>query len=368
MRLSINSFYIFGLLFFTFGFGTVAAQCNGHADLCNRRYDEVAYLTTHNAFCAAQDNFLFPNQNFGLTQQLQDGVRGMMLDVYDENGTITVYHGTPLAGSAPFSSNLAEIKNFLDANPNEIVTLIIQCGITANDMESELTAAGLMSRVYTKPTGGQWATLQQMIDDDERIVILSDCNDAGPTQAWYHYIWDHAFETDWDNNDTTDFSCAVNRGDSAHSLFVLNHFNTTPVIGTGDPQRAAIANANPYFFNRAMKCQIANNRLPNFPTVDFYEIGDGMEVVDMLNGVFVGAAEAHQNENGGLSIWPQPVANGQILHVRFETPVNGPLNITIYSLLGESLHQASGLTGQEITLPIPPLSAGIYLLEVQTSD
>ena len=32
------------------------SQCNGSAELCNRKFNEIAYLTTHNAFNSSQDN------------------------------------------------------------------------------------------------------------------------------------------------------------------------------------------------------------------------------------------------------------------------------------------------------------------------
>ena len=43
------------------------AQCNGSLDLCSKQYNEVAYLTTHNAFNSDQDGLLFPNQTINLT-------------------------------------------------------------------------------------------------------------------------------------------------------------------------------------------------------------------------------------------------------------------------------------------------------------
>src|SRR5687767_15168907 len=57
------------------------AACNGAAALCERRYDQVAYVTTHNAMSSQEDGFFGPNQFFGVARQLDDGVRGLMLDV-----------------------------------------------------------------------------------------------------------------------------------------------------------------------------------------------------------------------------------------------------------------------------------------------
>ena len=76
------------------------SQCNGASDSCNKRYDEVAYLTTHNAFNSGQDGFSFPNHSTNIETQLNAGVRGLMIDVYDDNGTSVAHHtyDVPLTG------------------------------------------------------------------------------------------------------------------------------------------------------------------------------------------------------------------------------------------------------------------------------
>ena len=55
-------------------------KCNGHEELCERPYDQVSYAMTHNAMSNAAAGWVLPNQSFGITRQLQDGIRGLMLD------------------------------------------------------------------------------------------------------------------------------------------------------------------------------------------------------------------------------------------------------------------------------------------------
>ena len=86
------------------------AQGNGSKDLCNKRYNEVAYLTTHNAFNSKQDRFLFPNQKSNIIEQLNNGERGLMIDVYDDNGSTVVYHAYKFLGHKPLSIYLNNIK------------------------------------------------------------------------------------------------------------------------------------------------------------------------------------------------------------------------------------------------------------------
>ena len=263
------------------------AQCNGSLDLCSKQYNEVAYLTTHNAFNSDQDGLLFPNQTYNIASQLNDGVRGLMIDVYDFFGTPTAYHSVFALGTIPLSDILNDIKTFLDNNPNEIVTIILECYVTANDIEDEINQSGLSSYLYTHNT--VWPTLQNMIDNDNRLVIFSDVDDASSSQNWYHYVWDYAVETHYSVATINDFTCDFNRGDPLNDLFILNHFVTDANLGYGLYNESIAVNSNPFFINRALDCQTQTNKFPNFVTVDYYELGDGLAVVDQLNGITTSA-------------------------------------------------------------------------------
>src|SRR5215471_3110579 len=62
--------------------------CNGHTELCDRRFDQVAFPGTHNSMSNQDEGWLIPNQIHGLTQQLEDGIRVFLIDThYDEGGT-----------------------------------------------------------------------------------------------------------------------------------------------------------------------------------------------------------------------------------------------------------------------------------------
>ena len=260
------------------------AQCNGSLDLCPKQYNEVAYLTTHNAFNSDQDGLLFPNQTYNVASQLNDGVRGLMIDVYNDLfGTPVVYHSIIALGYIPLSNIFNDIKIFLDNNPNEVITIILECYVTANDIEDEINQAGLSNYLYTH--NATWPTLQNMIDNDNRLVIFSDVDDASSSQHWYHYVWEYAVETHYSVGNINDFTCDFNRGDPLNDLFIFNHFVTDATLGYGLYNESNDVNANPFFINRALNCQAQTNIFPNFVTVDYYELGDGIAVVDQLNGV-----------------------------------------------------------------------------------
>ena len=54
--------------------------CNGSAANCQRRYDQVTFAATHNAFSYAAGgpvSYLFPNQDQPIADQLSRGIRGL---------------------------------------------------------------------------------------------------------------------------------------------------------------------------------------------------------------------------------------------------------------------------------------------------
>jgi len=52
----------------------------------NRRYDQAAFLTAHNAFAATDLGWVYAQQKLSIREQLEYGVRGFMLDVYKSRG------------------------------------------------------------------------------------------------------------------------------------------------------------------------------------------------------------------------------------------------------------------------------------------
>ena len=260
--------------------------CNGHRELCGRPYDEVAYATTHNAFSNEAEGWIAPNQLLPMPRQLRDGVRGLMLDFHYNEGEAHLCHGTCLAGKKPLAEGLGEITAFLEARPREVVTLILEVYVEPEDVEAAMSESGLIDYVYVHDGAAGWPTLEAMIEANTRVVLLTD--DGGGTFGWYHDVWDYAVETPFSVRRPEsfemgeDYGCSSNRGSLANELFILNHFLTNPFA---DPDSAELVNYNPLLLDRARACGEAFGQLPNFVTVDFYSIGDVLEVVDELNGV-----------------------------------------------------------------------------------
>ena len=104
--------------------------------LCDRRFDEVVYPSTHNSMSNADEGWAPPNQIHGMRQQLEDGIRGMLIDTHYYMGESYLCHSFCELGNEPLVDGLGKIKAFMDANPAEVITLIIQDAISAEDTEA----------------------------------------------------------------------------------------------------------------------------------------------------------------------------------------------------------------------------------------
>jgi hypothetical protein len=265
--------------------GSVLA-CNGHAALCDRRLDEVALAMTHNAMSSEEDDFSAPNQHFRLWRQLEDGVRGFMLDVYvDRDDTVQLCHGSCRIGRRPLADGLRDLRLFLDCHPHDVVVIVFEAHAPADRVEQGFVESGLDAYLHVPDAlpgaGYAWPTLRELVTRNERVIVFTDDRDA--PQPWHLYTYDWAWENPYSAATPGDLSCAEDRGSRDRSLWVFNHFLTNPVAG---PDLAEMVNHDPFFTERVSACRDeAGGDLPNFVTVDFYDLGDVLSVVDTLNGV-----------------------------------------------------------------------------------
>jgi hypothetical protein len=253
-------------------------RCNGHEALCDRRFDEVVFPATHNAMSSAEDGFLAPNQTHGIKRQLEDGVRALLIDTHAWRGGSYLCHAICEFGNRPLVDGLRDVGAFLRAHPHDVVTLIIEDGISAADTDAAFRQAGLTDLVYVHT--GAWPTLRQMIARNQRLLVTAE--KGGPPPPWYQHVWDLAWDTPYSFKSPADFSCQQNRGRRSNDLFLLNHWLENPLASES---LSATANARDLLLGRARQCQRESGKLPNFVAVNHYSVGSLFEVVRALNGL-----------------------------------------------------------------------------------
>lgn len=259
---------------------TGEAGCNGDPRFCARPFDQVAVVGTHNSMSSAEDDWLGPNQNLNTLSQLALGVRALNLDVYEEEGQLLTCHGYCSLGSRPFDEALVELREWLDAHPKQVLSLTFQSAITAEQVAESFEAADLTRLSFTRTPEQPWPTLEQMIQDDTRLVVWTDREGGDP--AWYADISEHVWETNYAYKEVEDFDCSFRRGREDQSYVILAHFLTDPIAS---PELAAQANAGPVLRARVAECE-ALSRRPNLILVDFVDLGEVFEVVAEINAAW----------------------------------------------------------------------------------
>lgn len=278
--------------------------CNGLRLNCDRTYDRVAIAATHNAYSYAAGGpvrYLFPNQDAPIAVQLRTGIRGLGLRPCPYYGTdpdevdrVYVTHNTDLRGrlgTEPLDGILRDVKDFLDANPREVVSLYLESAVSPARVAAVFTAVGLDPFLYAHPTNAPWPTLREMITQGRRVVVFNDSREA-TRPAWMHHLWDHIVDTDYNVTDAARFSCRFYRGNGGNAIYYLNQFIYND-LGMGvlvpDAARARVANDPARIVQRAQQCLAETGRAAAVVYVDWFGQGDVVGAVDTLNRQWAGA-------------------------------------------------------------------------------
>lgn len=292
------------------------------ADL-TRRYDQCCYLCTHNAYANTSDGWLYAQQSYSLTDQLNDGVRALMLDVgiakcvwqYSDDppgagrycgptaaapADIYLIHENLALSSAAlfprgftalrtFSDALREVGQWLKANPTQIVTMFLESQVNdATLMQQAIQTGGVQDLIFWAdrtnpgPGGGWtvatqgWPTLEWMVNAGKRLVLLSQHRsglDGVPD------LYQYAVENDYGDKGLAP-GCRPRSdsrplNDTSRALFAMNYF-VDWAVAHAVWYPGAYGTQNDYFniIAKVNECAAVATRLPNFLSVDFFQRGD----------------------------------------------------------------------------------------------
>jgi len=254
--------------------------CNGHRSLCDRPLNEVVFAASHNSMSSEERGWLAPNHRYAMPTQLDDGIRALNLDVHDEGGVAMLCHGYCSLGRQRLVDGLAEIAGFLHHNPSEVVLLTFEMYASSELVIAAFDESGLSDQVVTLNRDEDWPTLGALVAADTRLVVFTGSGGGEPD--WYHSMWTWWWDNPYAAEQVSDFSCAVYRGTPDNPLMAINHFLTSPISLQA---LAEVANQAEVLEDHITACSSEAGRRPNLVMVDFYSIGDVMEVVDGLNEV-----------------------------------------------------------------------------------
>lgn len=266
-------------------------------------FNKYAYLTTHNSYAIVGEpshtgipRITFDNQEDTVTDQLNNGVRALMLDTYDFKGDVWLCHSSggkcnDFTAFEPALDTFNEIEAFLSANPSEIVTIILEDYVQApNGLTNVFNASGLLKfwfPVSKMPQNGQdWPLVNDMIASNQRLLVFTSIRSKQATEG-IAYQWNFMVENNY-GDDGMDAGQCSNRAESAplndktKSLVLMNYFPSVPVKLTACLQHSKSLT------DMVNTCYGASgNRWANFLAVDYYKRSDGggaFQATDLLNG------------------------------------------------------------------------------------
>lgn len=301
--------------------------CNGSHDLCSRTYDNITHMGAHDSSFVrddSTDNSIAGTQYYNATYALNNGLRLLTVQAHDSNGTIELCHTTcSLLDAGSLQSFLVAIKDWMDNNEDDVVTLLIvnSDSFNATDFGPVFEASGIDKYGYT-PTGTDsssvtWPTLQDMINADTRLVTFIASYTYSSDYSYLLNEWDYVFETAYEVTSLSGFNCTIDRPStyssassaiSAGMLPLVNHFAYTVVASYEIPDASDIDVTNSPDTDttgnlglHAQTCKSEYGQKPTFMLVDFFNKGPAIETGDNLNGITASGRSNSTSADGSSS-------------------------------------------------------------------
>jgi hypothetical protein len=311
--------------------GTVPT-CNGYAQLCDRRLDEVVFAGTHNSMSAADSRgWLIANQDRAIGEQLRAGIRLFKISTHyatqDSAGhvitdiaaegdrlnrvakkldpaarealqrlsaalstgslagrkrDIWLCHTLCELGATRMVDFLTAIKRFLDRNPDQVLILFDEDYVSEHDLQDAFKRAGLFRRLATLTPKQPMPTLGGLIRSRHNVVVFAQKQTSGK------FAW-NADAFAWWIQDTplgatrpAQFTCKDARGSPSNPLLMMN--NWADVFPPRPRPNIPVVKRS-FILARARQCIAQRGKVPNLILTDYYNRGDVVGAVAELNGV-----------------------------------------------------------------------------------
>jgi hypothetical protein len=279
----------------------------------HKPFDQYHWVTTHNSYEKI-------NQNLAeMPRQLNDGVRGFMLDLYTDNKKqglerIKVCHKS-IACYGPLGKQLKnEFIPFLRNNPSEVVTLFLETYVDRGDLQQVFEALPELADFSFNPanfTSTSWPTLNQMAHQNNRLILMTDkysvsgnykvggktvtvlydkdwltqnhWETLGPAASNIKALHNFSCPTRWDEVPLNTRLVSPSTGKQWKRLFLMNQFHT---ITSTTFDSGAYDNNLTYLMRRTANCGVE----PNFIAINNYRNGDTLPYTRTLT-------------QGGIYLW-----------------------------------------------------------------
>lgn len=274
--------------------------CNGRPEFCTRSYSNITFVGSHDSPFIGE--LPQQNQNIDIAAQLNMGIRYLQAQTHhsliDENVLELCHTSCLLEDGGTLAAFLGTVKSFLDANADEVVTILLTNGdsVDITKFGDTFSSTGIDKYAFVPSSNplsiGDWPTLGEMISSGKRLVVFLD---YGADTTKVNYILDefaYYFETPYDVTDSSFSTCNIDRPSGASAsgrMYIVNHFLDVDIFGVKIPDRAAAGTTNAATGEgsigaQAGVCEALYSRAPNVVLLDFVDQGSAIEAQNDLNG------------------------------------------------------------------------------------
>lgn len=154
--------------------------CNGRSEYCTRSYSNITFVGSHDSPFVGE--LPQQNQNIGIAAQLNMGIRYLQAQTHhsliDKNVLELCHTSCLLEDGGTLKTFLGTVKSYLDANANEIVTILLTNGdsVDITKFGDTFSSAGIDKYAFVPSSNplsiGDWPTLSEMISTGKRLVVF----------------------------------------------------------------------------------------------------------------------------------------------------------------------------------------------------
>ncbi|KAI7994845.1 PI-PLC X domain-containing protein [Camellia lanceoleosa] len=258
-------------------------------------FNKFAFLTSHNSYptytmsYSSKGGFYGHNEDKSVTQQLNSGVRALMLNIFDYKGDVWLCQGCDyIAGSisqGPALDLFKEVEAFLTSNSYEIVTLILEDRVPEkNTLGKVFDASGLTKYLFPLSKMPLYA--------NQRLVVFSSSKSKQESEG-IAYQWNFMVEYKFGSDGRhTNRGRSLKLNNTSKSLVLFNYVDSKQkknkkYVSASDSTLPKEINTKDLISTIKMCYTSISKRWPNFIAVDYSKRRDGgavFEAVDFLNG------------------------------------------------------------------------------------
>ncbi|KAF2720951.1 PLC-like phosphodiesterase [Polychaeton citri CBS 116435] len=277
-----------------------------------RSFSEQTFIGTHDAAAIrTPDNnwSLSGNQYFNVSVQLDSGIRLLQAQGHhdpsgDTDDIRLCHYSCALMDGGSLHDHLLTVRTFLDANPEEIVTLLfVNTGPSLRQWMKAFYDTGLDSISYSPPPelrSGRmrtrhWPSPKEMTRAGKRVITFLSSGADENRAPYLLNQFDYIFETNFGIERPDQYTCLPSRptypgGFVPDRLSLVNHFLYAKFLNFRYPNASFANITNGAGFTEgelgehAARCRDVYGRRPNFLLVDFFNEGNVFDVEESLNG------------------------------------------------------------------------------------